>query len=99
MLYLGWFGFPFLCLQIHKAIDLEREHQLQALENNFGRYITSLQFQRDAKLPQTLELHTALIRLQALLLEELFTSKTLTMSECAEITQRSNCVSNKESIK
>ncbi|XP_053113978.1 limbin [Hemicordylus capensis] len=76
--------------KILSELQLEREHQLQALENKLGEYITSLQFRRIAKTPQTLEFYKALVRLRALLLEELSSSKTLTKSDCAEILEQSN---------
>ncbi|XP_066488171.1 limbin [Tiliqua scincoides] len=74
--------------KIFRELRLEREHQLQALGNKLGEYITSLQFQRTAKIPQTLEFCMALLQLQALLLEELNTSKTMTKSDCAEILEQ-----------
>ncbi|KAJ6652659.1 hypothetical protein lerEdw1_011204, partial [Lerista edwardsae] len=81
--------------KIFSELRLEREHQLQALENKLGEYIASLQFQRTAKIPKTLECCVALIQLQALLLEELSTSKTMTKLDCVEILEQSSRVSNK----
>ncbi|XP_054855634.1 limbin [Eublepharis macularius] len=76
--------------KILSELQLERVHQLQALESKIGERITSLQFQRTSKIPETLELYMAVVQLRSLLLEELSTSKTLTNFDCAEITARSN---------
>ncbi|NXU78051.1 LBN protein, partial [Oreotrochilus melanogaster] len=64
---------------------LEREHQLRDLEDKFGEHIAALAFQKANKKSQMLELYTAMISLQALLFEQLSTSKTLSKLECVQI--------------
>ncbi|KAF1551465.1 Limbin, partial [Eudyptula albosignata] len=64
---------------------LEKECQLRDLENNLGEYIASLTFQKTVKKSKMLELYTAIISVQALLFEQLSTSKTLSKLECIQI--------------
>lgn len=73
---------------------LEREHQLHDLENNLGEYIASLAFQKTLKKSKMLELYSAAINIQALLFEQLNTSKTLSKLECIQILEAHNPVSN-----
>ncbi|XP_048364903.1 limbin isoform X1 [Sphaerodactylus townsendi] len=76
--------------KILSELQLTRSHQLQALENKIGECIASLQFQKTAKIPDTLESYTAVVRLCTLLLEELSASKILTDSDWAEIIEQSD---------
>lgn len=73
---------------------LEKECQLRDLENKLGEYIASLAFQKAVKKSKTLELYTAIISIQALLFEQLSTSKTLSKLECIQILEAHNPVSN-----
>ncbi|XP_076192038.1 limbin isoform X3 [Aptenodytes patagonicus] len=69
---------------------LEKECQLRDLENNLGEYIASLAFQKTVKKSKMLELYTAIISVQALLFEQLSTSKTLSKLECIQILEAHN---------
>lgn len=73
---------------------LEKECQLRDLENNLGEYIASLTFQKTVKKSKMLELYTAIISVQALLFEQLSTSKTLSKLECIQILEAHSPVSN-----
>ncbi|XP_067412507.1 limbin isoform X2 [Emydura macquarii macquarii] len=76
--------------KVHNELLLEKEHQLHAQENKLGEYIASIQFQKTDKKYKTLEIYTAIISVQALLLEELSTSKLLSESECTQILEAHN---------
>ncbi|NXE25118.1 LBN protein, partial [Ardeotis kori] len=69
---------------------LEKECQLRNLENKLGEYIASLAFQKSVKKSKMLELYTAVISVQALLFEQLSTSKTLSKLECIQILEAHN---------
>ncbi|NXE07743.1 LBN protein, partial [Lophotis ruficrista] len=69
---------------------LEKECQLRDLENKLGEYIASLTFQKSVKKSKMLELYTAVISVQALLFEQLSTSKTLSKLECIQILEAHN---------
>ncbi|XP_074879006.1 limbin isoform X2 [Buteo buteo] len=69
---------------------LEKECQLRDLENKLGEYIASLAFQKTVKKSKMLELYTAIISIQALLFEQLSTSKTLSKLECIQILEAHN---------
>ncbi|NXT24523.1 LBN protein, partial [Syrrhaptes paradoxus] len=69
---------------------LEKECQLHDLENKLGEYIASLAFQKTVKKSKMLELYTAVISIQALLFEQLSTSKTLSKLECIQILEAHN---------
>ncbi|XP_075355846.1 limbin isoform X3 [Mycteria americana] len=69
---------------------LEKECQLRDLENKLGEYIASLAFQKTVKKSKMLELYTAIISVQALLFEQLSTSKTLSKLECIQILEAHN---------
>ncbi|XP_068259320.1 limbin isoform X2 [Nyctibius grandis] len=69
---------------------LEKERQLHNLENKLGEYIASLALQKAVKKSKMLELYTAIISVQALLFEQLNTSKTLSKLECIEILEAHN---------
>ncbi|XP_074807795.1 limbin isoform X5 [Natator depressus] len=71
--------------QVHNELLLEKEHQLHSRENKLGESIAAVQFQKIDKKSRTLEIYTAIISVQALLLEELSTSKILSESECTQI--------------
>lgn len=73
---------------------LERQHELHDLENNLGEYIASVAFQKTVKKSKMLELCSAAINVQALLFEQLNTSKTLSKLECIQILEAHNPVSN-----
>nr|XP_025043094.1 limbin isoform X7 [Pelodiscus sinensis] len=76
--------------KVHNDLLLEKEHQLHSLENKLGECIAALQFQKTDKKSKTLEIYTAIINVQALLLEEMSTSKTLSESECTQILEAHN---------
>ncbi|XP_074003731.1 limbin [Numenius arquata] len=69
---------------------LERECHLRDLENKLGEYIAALAFQKTDKKSKMLELYTAVISVQALLFEQLSTSKTLSKLECIQILEAHN---------
>ncbi|XP_075276629.1 limbin isoform X2 [Opisthocomus hoazin] len=69
---------------------LEKECQLCDLENKLGEYIASLAFQKTVKKSKMLELYTAIGSVQALLFEQLSTSKTLSKLECIQILEAHN---------
>ncbi|XP_061848545.1 limbin isoform X2 [Colius striatus] len=71
--------------KVKDQLLLEKEGQLCNLENKLGEYITSLAFQKTLKKSKILELYTAVISVQALLFEQLSTSKTLSKLECIQI--------------
>ncbi|XP_023962640.2 limbin isoform X2 [Chrysemys picta bellii] len=76
--------------KVHNELLLEKEHQLHSRENKLGESIAALQFQKTDKKSKTLEIYTAIISVQALLLEELSTSKILSESECTHILEAHN---------
>ncbi|XP_058157184.1 limbin isoform X1 [Dasypus novemcinctus] len=63
----------------------ERVQQLEAQEERFAETLASLQFQKAAKMTETLSAYTALLGIRDLLLEELSESETLTKAACAQI--------------
>ncbi|XP_045384224.1 limbin isoform X3 [Lemur catta] len=63
----------------------ERVQQLEAQEGRFAEALVALQFQKAARVTETLSAYTALLSIQDLLLEELNVSETLTTSACAQI--------------
>ncbi|XP_021249656.1 limbin isoform X2 [Numida meleagris] len=69
---------------------LEKDCQIYDLENKLGAYIASLEFQKSVKKCKMLELYAAIINVQALLLEKLSMSKTLSKSECIQILEAHN---------
>ncbi|XP_031444227.1 limbin [Phasianus colchicus] len=69
---------------------LEKDCQIHNLENKLGEYIASLEFQKSVKKCKMLELYAAIINVQALLLENLSMSKTLSKSECIQILKANN---------
>ncbi|NXM45422.1 LBN protein, partial [Gymnorhina tibicen] len=76
--------------RIKYELQLEKECHLRNLENKLGEYIASLAFQKTVKKSKTLELYTAIINVQALLFEQLNTSKTLSKLECIQILEAHN---------
>ncbi|NXP74349.1 LBN protein, partial [Ramphastos sulfuratus] len=76
--------------KVQCEVLLEREHQLHDLENNLGEYIASLTFQKTVGKSKMLELYNAAINIQALLFEQLNTSKTLSKLECIQILEAHN---------
>ncbi|NXK34096.1 LBN protein, partial [Piprites chloris] len=76
--------------KIKNELQLEKEHHLRDLENKLGEYIASLAFQKTVKKSKMLELYTAIINVQALLFEQLSTSKTLSKLECVQILEAHN---------
>ncbi|NWV51020.1 LBN protein, partial [Daphoenositta chrysoptera] len=76
--------------RIKYELQLEKECHLRNLENKLGEYIASLAFQKTVKKCKMLELYTAVINVQALLFEELNTSKTLSKLECIQILEAHN---------
>ncbi|NWY74855.1 LBN protein, partial [Erithacus rubecula] len=75
---------------IKDELQLEKECHLRNLENKLGEYIASLAFQKSVKKSKMLELYTAIINVQALLFEQLNTSKTLSKLECIQILEAHN---------
>ncbi|NXN85509.1 LBN protein, partial [Bombycilla garrulus] len=70
---------------IKYELQLEKKRHLHNLENRLGEYIASVAFQKTVKKSQMLDLYTAVINVQALLFEQLNTSKTLSKLECIQI--------------
>ncbi|KAM9295018.1 LOW QUALITY PROTEIN: limbin [Morus bassanus] len=69
---------------------LEKDCQLRDLESKLGERIASLAFRKSVKKSKMLELYTAIISVQALLFEQLSTSKTLSKLECIQILEAHN---------
>ncbi|KAM9580270.1 limbin isoform 3-T3 [Guaruba guarouba] len=69
---------------------LEKERQLRDLENKLGEWIAALTFQKAVEKSKMLELYTAIISVQALLFEQLSTSKALSKLECIQILEAHN---------
>ncbi|NXN31283.1 LBN protein, partial [Nycticryphes semicollaris] len=76
--------------KVKMELLLERECQLRDLEDKLGEYIATLAFQKTVKKSKMLELYTAVINIQALLFEQLSTSKTLSKLECIQILEGRN---------
>ncbi|KFO13624.1 Limbin, partial [Balearica regulorum gibbericeps] len=76
--------------KVKHELMLEKERQLRDLENKLGEYIASLAFQKAVKKSKILELYTAIVSIQALLFEQLSTSKTLSKLECIQILEAHN---------
>ncbi|XP_077033820.1 limbin isoform X1 [Agelaius phoeniceus] len=76
--------------RIKYELQLEKECHLRNLENKLGEYSASLAFQKTVKKSKMLELYTAIINVQALLFEQLNTSKTLSKLECIQILEAHN---------
>ncbi|NXF72686.1 LBN protein, partial [Sclerurus mexicanus] len=76
--------------KIKYELQLEEECHLRDLENKLGEYIASVAFQKTLKKSKMLELYTAIINVQALLFEQLSTSKTLSKLECIQILEAHN---------
>ncbi|NWT50296.1 LBN protein, partial [Erythrocercus mccallii] len=76
--------------RIKYELQLEKEHHLRNLENKLGEYIASLAFRKTVKKSKMLELYAAVINVQALLFEQLNTSKTLSKLECIQILEAHN---------
>ncbi|KGL80905.1 Limbin, partial [Tinamus guttatus] len=76
--------------KVKYELQLEKENQLQDLGNKLGEYIASLQFQKTIKKTKMWERHRAIINVQALLFEQLTTSKTLSKLECIQILEAHN---------
>ncbi|XP_037240873.1 limbin isoform X2 [Falco rusticolus] len=76
--------------KIKYELLLEKECQLRNLEDKLGEYIASLTFQKTVKKSKMSELCTAIISVQALLFEQLSTSKTLSKLECIQIFEAHN---------
>ncbi|NXK92840.1 LBN protein, partial [Formicarius rufipectus] len=76
--------------KIKCKLQLEKECHLRDLENKLGEYIASVAFQKTVKKSKMLELYSAIINVQALLFEQLSTSKTLSKLECIQILEAHN---------
>uniref|UniRef100_A0A8C3KX93 EvC ciliary complex subunit 2 n=1 Tax=Chrysolophus pictus TaxID=9089 RepID=A0A8C3KX93_CHRPC len=76
--------------KVNYELLLEKDCQIHNLENKLGEYIASLEFQKSVKKCKMLELYAAIISVQALLLENLSMSKTLSKSECIQILKANN---------
>ncbi|XP_069712424.1 limbin isoform X3 [Phaenicophaeus curvirostris] len=68
----------------------ESKCQLRNLENKLGKYVAALTFQKAVKKSKMLDLYTAVTSVQALLFEQLSTSKTLSKLECIQILEAHN---------
>ncbi|ELV13229.1 Limbin [Tupaia chinensis] len=68
----------------------ERVQQLEAQEGRFAESLVALQFQKAARVTETLSAYTALLSIQDLLLEELSVTETLTKSACTQILESHN---------
>ncbi|NXJ10756.1 LBN protein, partial [Odontophorus gujanensis] len=76
--------------KVNYELLLEKDCQIHDLENKLGEYIASLEFQKSAKKCKMLELYCAIVSVQALLLENLSMSRTLSKSECIQILEAHN---------
>ncbi|NXP49046.1 LBN protein, partial [Heliornis fulica] len=76
--------------KVKNELLLEKECQLHDLENKLGEYIASLAFQKAIKKSKMLELYSAIISIQALLFEQLSTSKIMSKLECIQILEAHN---------
>ncbi|NWY28408.1 LBN protein, partial [Pheucticus melanocephalus] len=76
--------------RIKYELQFEKECHLRNLENKLGEYSASLAFQKTVKKSKMLELYAAIINVQALLFEQLNTSKTLSKLECIQILEAHN---------
>ncbi|XP_065515598.1 limbin isoform X3 [Lathamus discolor] len=76
--------------KVKHQLLLEKECQLRDLESKLGEYIAALAFQKTVKKSKMLELYTAIISVQALLFEQLSTSKALSKLECIQILEAHN---------
>ncbi|NWT34954.1 LBN protein, partial [Cardinalis cardinalis] len=76
--------------RIKCELQFEKERHLRNLENKLGEYSASLAFQKTVKKSKMLELYAAIINVQALLFEQLNTSKTLSKLECIQILEAHN---------
>ncbi|XP_025242542.1 limbin isoform X1 [Theropithecus gelada] len=63
----------------------ERVQRLEAQEGGFAQSLVALQFQKVARITETLSAYTALLSIQDLLLEELSASEMLTKLACRQI--------------
>ncbi|OXB72867.1 UNVERIFIED_CONTAM: hypothetical protein H355_005257 [Colinus virginianus] len=76
--------------KVNYELLLEKDCRIHDLENKLGEYIASLEFQKSIKKCKMLELYCAIISVQALLLENLSMSRTLSKSECIQILEAHN---------
>ncbi|XP_030904235.1 limbin isoform X2 [Melopsittacus undulatus] len=76
--------------KVKRELLLEKQCQLRDLENKLGEYIAALAFRKTVKKSKMLELYTAIISVQALLFEQLSTSKALSKLECIQILEAHN---------
>ncbi|NXO61607.1 LBN protein, partial [Phainopepla nitens] len=76
--------------RIKDELQLEKKCHLHNLESKLGEHIASVAFQKAVKKSKMLELYTAIINVQALLFEQLNTSKTLSKLECIQILEAHN---------
>uniref|UniRef100_UPI00398E5B05 limbin-like isoform X2 n=1 Tax=Pristiophorus japonicus TaxID=55135 RepID=UPI00398E5B05 len=65
----------------------QRANQMKELEESPGVCLASIQLCKAEKQVSTLEIHTAILNLQTLLLEELSTAGSMPESECSQIVQ------------
>ncbi|NWR68351.1 LBN protein, partial [Centropus unirufus] len=68
----------------------EKECQLRNLKNKLGKYVASLAFRKAVRKSKMLDLYTAVTSVQALVFEQLSTSKTLSKLECIQILEAHN---------
>ncbi|XP_048461467.1 limbin isoform X2 [Rhincodon typus] len=72
---------------VHAELLQQRANQMKDLEESLGVCMASIQLCRAEKQVSVLEIHTAVLNLQALLLDELSTAGSVPQSECAQIVQ------------
>ncbi|XP_041052424.1 limbin-like [Carcharodon carcharias] len=65
----------------------QRANQMKDLEESLGTCMASVQLCKAEKQVSALEIHTAILNLQTLLLEELSTAGSVSMSECTQTVQ------------
>lgn len=79
--------------QVRGELLRERVQRLEAQEGGFAQSLVALQFQKAARVTETLSAYTALLSIQDLLLEELSASEMLTKSACTQILESHSRVS------
>ncbi|XP_048400575.2 limbin-like isoform X2 [Stegostoma tigrinum] len=76
---------------VHAELLQQKANQMKDLEESLGVCMASIQLCRAEKQVSVLEIHTAVLNLQALLLDELSTAGSVPQSECVQIAQEHIC--------
>ncbi|GCC27343.1 hypothetical protein chiPu_0005767 [Chiloscyllium punctatum] len=76
---------------VHAELLQQRANQMKDLEESLGVCMASIQLCKAEKQVSALEIHAAVLNLQALLLDELSTAGSVPQSECARIVQEHVC--------